>query len=59
MWQGVVACGRVWGHVAGGGDMLHVVGNEAGVRVCDKGWGHVTGVEVGTCCRRWGHVVGG
>ena len=47
MWQGVVACGRVWAYVAGGECM------------CDKGYGNMAGGGMETYGRGWGHVAGG
>ena len=67
--DGVGACGRVWGHIAGCGVMWQ------GVGACGRVWGHVAGVMyvvggqaygmdgdmwqgVGTCGRAWRHVAG-
>ena len=66
MWQGVGACGRVWGNVAGvvagcGGMWQgwgYVVGGQAYSmdRNMWQEWGHMVGS--GACGRLWGHVAG-
>ena len=48
LWEGVGACDKSCGHIAGewGRDMW-------------QGWGHVAGVGVGACQMVWEHVAGG
>ena len=67
------ACGMVWGHVAGCGNMSQGVGSSGrvwehvtgcglkwqGVEACHNRLGHMAGGAVGTCGRHWGHVAGG
>ena len=66
-WQGVGACGRVWGHVAGvwvherGSGLVNGRRHVAGVGTCGRVWAGMAG-GVGTCGigggRVWGHVAG-
>ena len=66
MRQGVGACGRVWGHVAGSEvvvevSLQHRRRHVAGVGWCGRVWGHVA--ECGGMWQGWwqgsGYVVGG
>ena len=43
--MGVGACGRVWGHMAGCGDMWQ--GWSQGVGACGRGWGIWSGQAYG------------
>ena len=52
MWQGVGACGRVWAHVAGDGDLSQWIG------VYGRGGGDMW-QDLGTCGRVWWHVAWG
>ena len=45
MWHGVGPCGRVWGHVAGGGGMSQ------GIGAYGRGWGGEMWQSVGVCGR--------
>ena len=61
MWQGVGSCGRVWGHVTGGGGMLKGEGwgHVGGVGAYDRGKGGDMWQGLETCGRVWGHVAEG
>ena len=65
MWQGVGSCGRVWGHVAGGGGLSQGIGAYGRGRGGDmwQGLGHVAGCGdmwqgVMACGRVSTHLVG-